>query len=98
MPRYDGPQTRRSARTVVVHHYVPPAHGIPEQALPARRVDVVVRAEGERARRRVEIERDVVTELPGERARGARVAPDKHFVLLACGWARDGLCEDVNIC
>lgn len=82
----------------MVHHHVPPAHGVPKQALPSQRLYVVMRAKDERTRRRVEIERDVVAELPDERARGARAAPDEHFVLLVCGWARGGLCGDVIIC
>ncbi len=71
---------------VVVHDHVALAHGVVEEALPTRRVDVVVRAEDVPAR--VRALRDRVPGAVEERARGALRAPDAHLVLFPWGWAR----------
>ena len=77
----------------MVHDDVPVAHRVVVDRLPARRVDVVVRAEHERARRRVQVRRDRVPELAVERSARARAAPDEDLVLPARRRALGGLCE-----
>ena len=72
----------------MVHNDIAAANGVMVDALAARRVNVVVRAEHERARRRIEVERDVVAELTVEGPVDGRAAADEHLVLPACGGAR----------
>ena len=71
----------------MVHDHVALVHGVEEEALPARRVHVVVRGEDLPARRRAR--RDRVPGAVQERPRRAHRAPDAHLVLVP--WGRPGL-------
>ena len=90
-------EVRRAAElvvgNVVVHDNVAVRDRVVEDALATRGVHVVVRAEHERARRRVQVRRDRVPELAIERSARARAAPDEDLVLPARRRALGSLCE-----
>lgn len=67
----------------MVRDRVAVADGVAEDALPAGRVDVVVRAEDERARGRGERVREQLAGLAEERPARVVAAPDANFVLIA---------------
>ena len=71
---------------VVVHDHVALAHRVAEEALAARRVDVVVRPED--VPPRVRAGRDRVPGAVEEGPRGALRAPDAHLVLVPWRGAR----------
>ena len=83
-------EERRAPKVVVphvmVHHHVPAAHRVEEQALAAGRVDVVVRPQDDRARGRAVRDRDAV--LVDEGAGPGGAAPDAHLVLRSGRGAR----------
>ena len=82
-------EVRRAAELVVgdvvVHNNVAVGDRVMEDALTTRRVHIVVRAEHERSRGRVEVLRKVIAELAVEGAKAARATANEDLVLLASG-------------
>ena len=88
-------EVRRAAElvvgNVVVHDNVAVRDRVVEDALATRGVHVVVRAEHERSRGRIEVLRKVVAELTIEGAEAARATSNENLVLLASSGFGGGL-------
>ena len=80
----------------MVHNDIPVTDGVVEDALSARSVDVVVRAEDVNADRRAGCLRQEVVVLVGERTGDALAAADENLVLLARGGTRVGRLSEKN--
>ena len=82
----------------MVRHDISPRDRVVEDALATRGVYVVVRAEHERSRGRIEVLRKVVAELTVEGAEATRATANEDLVLLASSRFGGGLqCGQIEV-